>query len=69
VKNNKKNQSLELINKIQKIRSKNNINWMDMLRLAFKHDPKNSSIIMSKIYIDDQKISKLVQKLYKINIK
>ena len=69
MKNNKKNQSLELINKIQKIRSKNNINWMDMLRLAFKHDPKNSSIIMSKIYIDDQKISKLVQKLYKINIK
>ena len=69
MKNNKKNQSLELINKIQKIRSKNNINWMDMLRLAFKHDPKNSSIIMSKIYIDDLKISKLVQKLYKINIK
>ena len=69
MKNNKKNQSLELINKIQKIRSKNNINWMDMLRLAFKHDPKSSSIIMAKIYIDDQKISKLVQKLYKINIK
>lgn len=69
MKNNKKNQSLDLINKIQKIRSKNNINWMDMLRLAFKHDPKSSSIIMSKIYIDDQKISKLVQKLYKINIK
>lgn len=42
---------------------------MDILRLAFKHDPKNSSIIMSKIYLDDQKISKLVQKLYKINIK
>ena len=69
MKNNKKNQSLNLINKIQKIRSKNNINWMDMLRLAFKHDPQNSSIIMSKIYLDDQKISKLVQKLYKINIK
>ena len=69
MKNNKKNQSLKLINKIQKIRSKNNINWMDILRLAFKHDPKNSSIIMSKIYLDDQKISKLVQKLYKINIK
>jgi hypothetical protein len=69
VKNNKKNQSLELINKIQKIRSKNNINWMDMLSLAFKHDTINSSIIMSKIYIDDQKISKLDQKLYKINIK
>tara|TARA_B100000161_G_C33323001_1_gene312324 strand:- start:132 stop:341 length:210 start_codon:yes stop_codon:yes gene_type:complete len=69
VKNIKKKQSLKLINQIQKIRSKNNVNWMDILRLAFNHDPKNSSIIMSKIYLDDQKISKLVQKLYKINIK
>lgn len=59
----KKNSSLKLINKIQKIRSKNNVNWMDILRLAFKFDPKTSSKIMSKIYIDDQKISKLVKKL------
>ena len=69
MKNIKKKQSLKLINQIQKIRSKNNVNWMNILRLAFNHDPKNSSIIMSKIYLDDQKISKLVQKLYKINIK
>mgnify|MGYP004362225147 FL=1 len=40
-----------------------------MLRLAFKYDPKNSSKIMSKIYLDDQKISKLVKELYKMNIK
>ena len=59
--------SLKLINKIQKIRSKNNVNWMDILRLAFKYDPKNSSKIMSKIYKDDLKISKLVKKLYKNN--
>jgi hypothetical protein len=56
--------SLKLINKIQKIRSRNNTNWMDLLKLAFKYDPKNSSKIMSKIYRDDQKISKLVKKLY-----
>ncbi len=42
---------------------------MDILRLAFKHDPKNSSNIMAKIYFDDQKISKLVKKLSKINKK
>ena len=56
----------KLIGQIQKIRSKNNVNWMDVLRLGFKHDPKNASKIMSKIYIDDQKISSLVKKLYKI---
>ena len=59
------NNSIKLINQIQKIRSKNNVNWMDMLRLAFKHDPKTASKIMSQIYLDDQKISRLVKKLTK----
>ena len=60
-----KKNSYKLISKIQKVRSKNNVNWMDMLRLAFKHDPKNASKIMSQIYSDDKKISKLVKKLVK----
>ena len=60
-----KKNSYKLISKIQKVRSKNNVNWMDMLRLAFKHDPKNASKIMSQIYSDDKKISKLVKKLIK----
>ncbi len=59
------NNNIKLINQIQKIRSKNNVNWMDMLRLAFKHDPKTASKIMSQIYLDDQKISRLVKKLTK----
>ena len=59
------NKSYKLINQIQKIRSKNNVNWMDMLRLAFKHDAKSASKIMSQIYLDDQKISSLVKKLVK----
>ena len=59
------NKNLKLIDQIQKIRSKNNVNWMDMLRLAFKHDAKNAAKIMTQIYFDDQKISKLVKKLAK----
>lgn len=55
----------DIISKIEKIRGKNNANWMDILRLAFKYDPKKSSIIMSKIYIDDERIGKLVKKLIK----
>ena len=27
---------LKIINKIEKIRSKNNVNWMNILKLAFK---------------------------------
>ena len=66
---NKYNKALNLINQIQKIRSKNNSNWMDILRLGFKHDPKKASKIMSQIYLDDQKISKIVKKLVNVSKK
>ena len=33
--------NLKIINKIQKVRSKNNINWMNILKLAYKNDPKS----------------------------
>ena len=67
MKKNKK--ALDFINQIQKIRSNNNSNWMDILRLGFKHDPEKASKIMSQIYIDDQKISKIVKKLANISKK
>ena len=54
---------LKIISKIEKIRSKNNVNWMDILRLAFKLDPKNAAKIMKKINYDDKKISDLLSKL------
>ncbi len=60
----KKNYS-SIINKIQNLRSKNNVNWMNILRLAFKLDPKNASKIMKKINYDDKKISNLLNKLQK----
>ena len=52
-----------IIDKIEKIRSKNNVNWMNILRLAFKLDPKSASKIMKKINYDDKKISDLLKKL------
>ena len=55
----------KIINKIEKIRSKNNINWMNILRLAFQLDPKNASKIMAKINYDDKKISNLLKQLTK----
>ena len=54
---------LKIINKIEKIRSKNNVNWMNILRLAFELDPKRTSKIMKKINYDDKKISSLLNKL------
>tara|TARA_B100000287_G_C20299867_1_gene649423 strand:+ start:471 stop:656 length:186 start_codon:yes stop_codon:yes gene_type:complete len=53
----------KIINQIQKVRSKNNVNWMNILKLAFKLDPKKASKIMKKINYDDKKISKLLNQL------
>ena len=57
-----------IIKKIEKIRSKNNTNWMDLLRLSYDRAPNETANIMSRIYKDDAKISKLVQKLIKKKI-
>lgn len=54
---------LEIINQIEKVRSKNNINWMNILRLAFKHSPAEARKIVSKINEDDGEISLLLKKL------
>jgi hypothetical protein len=54
-----------IISQIEKIRSKNNVNWMNILRLAFKLDPASAKKIMKKINYDDKKISNLLNKLGK----
>ena len=54
---------LKIINQIQKVRSKNNKYWMDVLRLAFKFAPNQASGLMKSINLNDEKISKLVKKL------
>jgi len=60
-----KKKSLSIINKIKSIRSKNNENWMDLLKLAFKHNPKESKKILKRIVDQDKKVTQLVKKLSK----
>ena len=59
--------SIKFVNQIQKIRSRNNKNWMDLLRLSLKLDPKATKKIITEIYKYDQKISLIVKKLSKKN--
>ena len=59
----KKDKFNKIIDEIEKCRTKNNVNWMNILRLAFKLDPKSASKIMRKINYDDKKISSLLNKL------
>ena len=54
---------LRTINQIEKTRSKNNVNWMDILRLSIKNSPDETMKIMKKIDSKDNKISNLFKKL------
>ena len=55
----------KVIDQIEKVRSKNNVNWMNLVRLSFSLDHKKTAKILADIYKDDQKISKLAKKLTK----
>ena len=57
---------LVLINQIQNIRSKNNKNWMDLLRLSLRLDFKTTSKILKEICKDDKRISSLAKRIYKL---
>ena len=48
---------LKALNKIEKIRSKNNKNWMDVLRLAVKNAPNEAIRLMVEITKKDKQIS------------
>ena len=64
-KNNKTKSYLKIIKQIEKVRAKNNKNWMDLYRLAFKSEPEKSVNIVKKILSKDKNITKLVTKLTK----
>ena len=37
-----------IVNQIEKTRSKNNKNWMDLLRIAIKYSPKEANVVLKK---------------------
>tara|TARA_B110000037_G_C16873075_1_gene404845 strand:+ start:282 stop:476 length:195 start_codon:yes stop_codon:yes gene_type:complete len=62
----KKKEYTQIINKIQTLRKKNNINWMDILRLAMKHAPNETKKILKNINDYDNKISNQVSSITKL---
>ncbi|KAF0677018.1 GNAT family N-acetyltransferase [Profundibacterium mesophilum] len=52
-----------IIDEIEAVRSRNNKNWMDILRLAFRHSPQDAAAILREIYKEDKAISDLAAKL------
>ena len=62
-------QGIKLVNEIQNIRSKNNKNWMDLLRLSYDSNPKKTMVILTKILEKDKNLINLANQLKKITKK
>tara|TARA_B100000989_G_C19282322_1_gene360819 strand:+ start:437 stop:634 length:198 start_codon:yes stop_codon:yes gene_type:complete len=56
---------LEIIDELERARANNNINWMNILRLAFKNNPSEARKIISEINKKDIEISYILSKLSK----
>lgn len=62
---NKINRSLKILDKIEKIRARNNRNWMDILKLSIRLDYDKTARLIKQIYKHDIEISSLAKKIYK----
>jgi hypothetical protein len=54
----------KLIDEIQNIRKRNNVNWMNILKIAFSKAPNETKNVFKNIFIDDSLINKKSKKLF-----
>ena len=54
---------LEIIDEIEKIRTRNNVNWMNILRLAIRHAPDEAIELLKNVNCEDERISELFNNL------
>ena len=57
----------KVFNEIEKIRGKNNKNWMNLLRLSYDVKPKETIEIINQILNKDEKLISLAKKLTKLS--
>ena len=66
-----KNKKIEhyviIINEIEKVRTKNNVKWMDILRLAIRHARDEAIDLLKKVNSEDERISELFNKISEEN--
>ena len=58
-----KKTDLEIIDEIEQIRSTNNVNWMDVVRMCFELAPDRARALFSEIKECDRKIQQLSDEL------
>ena len=54
---------MSVIDDIEAVRARNNKNWMDLLRLAYKCAPAEATEILKSILVQDEEISRLAKEV------
>ena len=54
---------MALVDEIESVRTRNNVNWMDLLRIGLTHAPRETKAVLGRINADDGRISELLRKL------
>lgn len=58
-----KRDPMSIIDEIEAVRARNNANWMDLLRLAYRHAPDEAGAIVREILVMDEQVSQLGKEL------
>ena len=66
-KNKKIEHLLNIIDEIEKVRTRNNVNWMDILRLAIRNAPEDAIDLLKKVNSEDERISELFNNISEKN--
>jgi hypothetical protein len=53
----------QLIDQMQEVRARNNVLWMDLLRLAFEAEPEKAKAIAAQIKQADAEIAELWERM------
>ena len=53
----------EIVDRIQAIRAKNNVPWMNLMKVALKHAPAETRVILKEILTNDMMVCKQVRNL------
>lgn len=54
---------MALVDEIESVRTRNNVNWMDLLRIGLTHAPLETKAVLARINADDGRIAELLRKL------
>jgi len=53
----------DLIEQISEVRRLNNVNWMELLRIAFEADPDRTKAVLQRIEDCDGEVTRLMREL------